>query len=717
MASACEPSITQKKKHKNKTDDRKEIENSNEENNTQREATLKEDFENLKQDVSDHKQNLLKLHKKLLPRERQLCMRKDEVSLDISKYFSDLRHQINRILLQEEHKMLDKLNETVEKESQEFNNASKCCKSMLEDLEQNEDLLHSFDLDNTDSSALSDTVTGIRQQLRDYRETTSTLEQKSEAPLELDFNAKLGILDEIRQFDYGTVTCICSLPVDVVYEETDMSVSEPVVEIEHPEVVSVAVGPDPESCQLPGSEDEVESSDVSASSSESSEEESDTSDEADSANNVPETTSPGSSIIPEPQEDRSSQQVASGATGIRITRQTSIPDEPPPPYPGLPEHFSGILSPPYQQQLPYYSYPCQPSSSRPSSYGPTSRPSDPIPRPSSYGAPSRSTSSPRTPSAPPAQDNYEYVRNRRSQEYIPPLSPSRYQNEDDERMYNMTVISRTNSASLGYDKRKPGIAGICWVSASFLLIADRWNCCIKLVHQSAGTYRILSFQNFEPWGITRVEAETSAVTLPKARKLYTILHSNGNMTIKSSIVTAKGYSSIAYCKSASLYIGAVCPIFGHPCVEILDMRGVIQSNFSLDRYQENLFEYPRSIEVVEDSVIAVSDYKKGCVTLMRMDGQMIGSYTGSQQGCKLKDPQGIAAYDQHKVLFVVDSKQNAVHTVTSTGEYKGVLKDRENMLDPKRACLWKDGGPLKIAVALGTGYITTFRLEELHEYV
>ena len=309
-------------------------------------------------------------------------------------------------------------------------------------------------------------------------------------------------------------------------------------------------------------------------------------------------------------------------------------------------------------------------------------------------------------------------KNRRPPRYS--SSPSRHSGSfRTDRVFISTPLQyskhlRSIRTRLPDDTKAGPIVGITWVRDRLVLV-DRWNSKVKLFREDGTFLHSLYFADGEPFDIANTstgtvgeQRDTCALTIPLKRAILTMTVTQ-EMYVTDRIRTQLGYTCLSWDKRNCYFVCGSAPPFGNPQVDIIDVRGQVIRSFALDYRQKPLFTQVRSVEVSDDGIISVCDWKRNRLLFLKMDGCIVGSYNGNEQ-FPLAEPVGTCA-DGRGYLMVSDSKSNSIHIVGHDGNFFSVLKSSCKTPKPKEISI-RPHGPPRMALSHGSVFIELFDLFE-----
>lgn len=437
-------------------------------------------------------------HSALLPKGRQLLMKKEQTALGISDYFSDLRQKVTQYLIQQEQKVQEDLDNLVSLEKDLLQEDLKFCTSLLEEIEHKLTTFKKIcgELDKISETSALRICTGMNGHLNHLDAVRTKL--STESP-ETRFIINTELEDALTSTDLIKIEVINTRQYD-----------------QRQDACAMADANDSAQAQ---SEQEREDSCDSSSSPESSETETDSDEENEEIPN----------------------------TNVFI--EISNTEEPPPPYPGVvldqtPAELAGTV----KDQTPNQSVQMKPSLSevisgnspraflhlRPvpsapptimdspdgSSMSSDDRRRSVSPRPVGYAISGR----------PQIEDDRSPLPQRRHHQPQLQQSVDRTQSRGRPGTHlRLQMCWKAASTAIG-DMKPPRIFGLSWIDPEYLLLADRWNHRLKVIHSSGNVVHVFSLGNFQPWDIASMPNRYSAIAIPEAKMIYVMLYVNRNLS-------------------------------------------------------------------------------------------------------------------------------------------------------------------------------------------
>ncbi|KAL8580977.1 hypothetical protein ACOMHN_017543 [Nucella lapillus] len=215
------------------------------------------------------------------------------------------------------------------------------------------------------------------------------------------------------------------------------------------------------------------------------------------------------------------------------------------------------------------------------------------------------------------------------------------------------------SGNLPKESRRGGICGAARMGpknrAAFV---DRYNHSVKIVdlHQ-AHVVGYLDLKDLEPWDITFVpDGASLVVTCPASRYLMFISTEVRQLEVSYYYRTPHAYCCVAHLKEDQ-FTGGVCAPFGTPVVHVFNVKGVV-----LLEILPREFRYPRTIFVDStSSQIIVSDWTSNTVVLVTSEGQLVSRYR------EAPSPKGVAVSELTGLMHVLDGKWTRLHLLDNEG--------------------------------------------------
>ena len=359
---------------------------------------------------------------------------------------------------------------------------------------------------------------------------------------------------------------------------------------------------------------------------------------------------------------------------------TDFPDDPPPPYPGL-ELDDFTLRQQYRNQLD---------------------------ESVAFGTPQIS------PSAPSLEDVFTIpviprgLTHGMNQEPITPPGASRDSHLLDIQPLRKFPVRSREQRSI------PNLVDISWVNGDTLVALDKRNTSV-VVLSDQGAHLNSSFFKFEPYSCTVYELASQpgvkmAVSFPKERKLiFYEIHVRENFRIKLEYETktVKGYTCIKFSEQRNKFICATTSPFSLPSVDLLDFRGNFLKSFNGS--DAVMLGYPRSVQVDNEGIVAVSDYKTSRVLFMNAEGTHRSVFNGSDVR-NLSDPQGIGFYENMNLFFIADTRANRLFCVDSDGLVCDEFGENSMLEKTPRFIDFSRSTYPRLAIGHGNGYISLYNV-------
>ncbi|KAL3832337.1 hypothetical protein ACJMK2_023989 [Sinanodonta woodiana] len=637
------------------------------------------------------------LHEANLPRQKLLVTKREQVSLDISQYFSFLRNRINESLLQQEHDLYEELTMRVQSEENRMKETLSKCNALNYTFQEQKTFLDNLDTmynegDNSVFEHLSH-LTQIASSVRENARQTVELSQSKRQEITIRFHVNMEIENILLEKRLASV----EVKVDQFLGSLHSSHSDPCLRMAgfRSPCRHLSLSPEnrPQQVRL---------------------------------ENVMEVT-----------RDEESDANCNEVNALTIHDENSIHEttneldianeEPPPPYPG---HSDGATT--------SINYPRDPPPPYSIAVADLNRNKELSPVPVS---PSKPPITPRTilpkPMVTPRSSPPQLVSN------LPILKPSSPKPErpvgrDDQLTLSGTCDPQRSlfpsneegteilhidiepigpvkklHCSTKTDKRQCGIFGIAIHREDRLLVVDRWNRCVKHFDEMGACYGSLSYPD-EPWDITKISDGYFAVAVPSFQVLFKFRIMNDDLMERyGAIQTQRKYASLSYLVAKNQFVCGVVPQFGDPLVDLIDMEGNILKTFKTTTDGSQLFSYPRSVEVSPDGLIVVCDWNKKCIIMCNANDSYLGTYTGTQT-VPLREPMGIYFDLTTDRVYVIDSKatnsEGCIHVLSCDGQLKYVLRGHQEFKDGRSITARLD----KIVVGTSKGFVTVFLIPRIN---
>lgn len=640
-------------------------------------------------------------HGTLLPKGRQLLMKKEQTALGISDYFSDLRQKVTQYLIHQEQKVQEDLEHLVSLEKELIKDDLNLCTVLLEDVEAK---LKSFekiwnDLDRISEMSVLRICTGMNRQLHhldsvkcklllDSPETRFIINTELEDAMTSTDLIKIEVINT-RQYDHhkdSTIVRHESVPNEEVTDENS---------------------------SLENNENRNENSD-SLSSSVSSETESESEEETDEIDetrndaeqnniiieisNTEDPPPPYSGLFPTPNPVQSIAQ-----QDEPISQETADQVKP-----SLSDLISGNSPRQFHHLRPVPSAPPPNLSSRTDDSSRSSECDDvrrrPVsPQPVRYAISSR-------PQVMDERSPHPQRRHQHHSHHHQPVDRTRSRDRPGTNL-RLQMCWKASSTAIG-DMKPPRVFGLSWIDHEYLLLADRWNHRLKVIHSSGNIVHVFSLGNFQPWDIADMPDKYSAIAIPEAKMIYIMLYIKPELMIKRKLATKRGYSVLTYNSSDQTFIGAtLSQFFSPPGIDILDRDGHILTSCYPENTGRTFLSYPRGITMIDDRIM-VTDFQKKSVIFVKMAGrgQIFHRYQGTD-AFPLREPNGLALNARDRYVIVIDSRSNRLHVVSPSGRFLGMVETELDSDEPCKAAVFtpRDAMPM-LAVAYSNGNIVTYRI-------
>jgi hypothetical protein len=629
-------------------------------------------------------------------------MKKEQTALGISDYFSDLRQKVTQYLIQQEQKVQEDLENLVSLEKELIKDDLNLCTTLLEDVEMK---LKSFEKIWSDLDRLSETsvlrfLSGMNGHLLLLDSVKNKLLMDSP---ETRFIINTELEDAMTTADLIKIEVINTRQYDHHKDSTDG---------QHESVLNEEVT-DASSHQ--NNENTNENSD-SSSSSVSSETESESEEESDEINearngtdqpnifieisNTEDPPPPYSGLFPTPnpvqplaqkdepihqeagdQEKPSLSDLISGSSPRQFHHLRPIPSAPPPNVSGRPDGSSSSLGRTDVSRCP------------------------PSPQPVRYAISSRAqVTDDRSPH--PQRRHHHHSRHHQ------PVDRTRSRDRPGTNI-RLQMCWKASTTAIG-DMKPPRMFGLSWIDHEYLLLADRWNHRLKVVHSSGNIVHVFSLGNFQPWDIADMPDKYSAIAIPEAKMIYIMLYMKPELMIKRKIATKRGYSVLTYNPNDQTFIGAtLSQFFSPPGIDILDRDGHMLTSCYPENTGRTFLSYPRGIAMIDDRIM-VTDFQKKSVIFVKMAGrgQIVHKYQGTD-AFPLREPNGLALNVRDRYVIVIDSRSNRLHVVSPSGRFIGMVETELESDEPCKAAVFapRDAMPL-LAIAYSNGNVVTYRIIE-----
>ncbi|OWF55464.1 histone-lysine N-methyltransferase SETD1B-like [Mizuhopecten yessoensis] len=287
----------------------------------------------IKRNMKDTKREFEDLHKTLLPKERQLLVKKEETALEVAKYFADIKIKVGKYLLEQEQKIQQELEVLTERESQHLQQDVLNCTNLMEKVDEKEmEFLSSASInsgDNPNSEVNSD-LHEVKRTITEYSDMCSQMKTYADEQFEMRFMINTDLEDMLTNCNLVNIELITAR--HTLQSRQSVSSQASSTRPSTSEEPDVAYADDSES-----DASDSESSESSESEESSSESDDDDDDEENNATTAEQSRAPGAPA------DVLSHPPLRNTNSAPISSTVAAPayeEEPPPPYPGLPQNLS-----------------------------------------------------------------------------------------------------------------------------------------------------------------------------------------------------------------------------------------------------------------------------------------------------------------------------------------------------------------------------------------
>ncbi|XP_060585871.1 uncharacterized protein LOC132741667 [Ruditapes philippinarum] len=192
------------------------------------------------------------------------------------------------------------------------------------------------------------------------------------------------------------------------------------------------------------------------------------------------------------------------------------------------------------------------------------------------------------------------------------------------------------------------ISGMTLFTPDLLIITDNRNKAVKLIDVRGHSIIHQIDVDGKPCDITAISSTELAVTLPDQKLIQFISASTSRLSMKTALKVN------GECYGISCYKGRLVVSFCNPAkLQILDVNGTVLTDFT----GENIFSNPVYVKACSD-FIYVSDWKKGTITRLNWQGDVVGIYNG------MDCPSGFTLTNKG-TLFACDYSKEVVEEVSS----------------------------------------------------
>ncbi|XP_052778977.1 uncharacterized protein LOC128216447 [Mya arenaria] len=209
-----------------------------------------------------------------------------------------------------------------------------------------------------------------------------------------------------------------------------------------------------------------------------------------------------------------------------------------------------------------------------------------------------------------------------------------------------------------------------------LILADWYNCSIKLVDTL--TNRVVSKVNLpgDPWDLCLLPGDRAAITLPGLKKIQ-FLSTQGNVTQQDVVKVDGECRGIDFCDD-NLIVSFTNP----GKVVLMDMKGKVKKSVYKDSSGKPLFKSTWYLTVTRESqtppVIYVSNMLTNTITKLSISLEVLKSY----QDPILRSPCGLTAVGDNQLLVCGRNSDNILLLDTPTGKITQLLGKEEGIESP-----------------------------------
>ncbi|XP_048254985.1 uncharacterized protein LOC125381670 [Haliotis rufescens] len=184
-----------------------------------------------------------------------------------------------------------------------------------------------------------------------------------------------------------------------------------------------------------------------------------------------------------------------------------------------------------------------------------------------------------------------------------------------------------------------------------------------------------------PWGITMLNDNQVAVTVPDTREIVTV-QVNPDLVLLSTIKTSKHYYGITSLTPSTLAASSISP----PCVDILGMTGHVLKSLCPGQPSRYILKIPTFLCTTRTGNILVSDWGSTCVVCLTPEGDVVFTYSPTGD-TTLKYPHGITSTSTGDIL-VTDHHLHRVLHLTESGQFvRNILTSLDGVQYPRGVCV------------------------------
>ncbi|XP_046346177.2 uncharacterized protein LOC124127995 isoform X2 [Haliotis rufescens] len=176
--------------------------------------------------------------------------------------------------------------------------------------------------------------------------------------------------------------------------------------------------------------------------------------------------------------------------------------------------------------------------------------------------------------------------------------------------------------------------------------------------------------------VTRLRDNQVAVSVWSHNEIV-IVRVTPDLVLQSRVTTKKKYRCLTALSPSTLAAGCRCP----PCVDILDISGIVMRSVSRFNTGKNLICNPCYLCATDRGNILVSDACSHSVYCITPEGDVVFTYTPTGER-RLRGPRGITNTSTGHIL-VADTRAHRVVLLTPTGEFvRDLLTSQDGLQNP-----------------------------------
>ena len=243
-------------------------------------------------------------------------------------------------------------------------------------------------------------------------------------------------------------------------------------------------------------------------------------------------------------------------------------------------------------------------------------------------------------------------------------------------------------AKVTFSVQTPEILTSCWqltgiiTIQNYMILTDAHNGMVLKCEFSSATpfYGAIALEC--PVCVAGIPGSSIAVvTLPEKSELA-LIETEFDLTFKETIVTNKPYEGIACLPDEKCVVS--CCVIGKQCVDVINMGGEIIKSISNDSSGEQLFSWPRFIDVTQSGNILVSDRDNRTLKCIDQSGTLKWTYPTPAS------PWGVSSHENGSVFLCLDN--NVIQVLSDSGRLlqNKFISSRDGVRIPYAICARTD---------------------------